>query len=212
MNVKEIITLLSTLSIGLDDPSESDTVVFLRYLNLAYFELLRSTILKNPIYPKTRETLVCTNGVLSPTSNNIYSIRRVYVPDSNKFLNETNFDYISKIDPALLYTSTTPELYYYNSGNVNIYPIYTGNIGIVYCSNPSSLNINSLSSDIYIPELYHSVLIDGASYYLFQSETGFKNEIKMQESLNKWKEGKTLLSEYLVTLGGQKYYSTYSSV
>lgn len=212
MNVKEIITLLSSLSIGLDEPTESDTTIFLRYLNLAYFELLRSTILKNPVYPKIRETLACTDGILDPTANSIYSIRIVYVSDSNTPLKETNFDYISKIDPSLSKTSTAPDFYYYDSGNVNIYPLYTGNIGIVYCSNPNNLNINSLSSDIYIPEIYHSVLVDGASYYLFQSETGFKNEIKMQEAFNRWKDGRTLLSEYLTALGGQKYFSTYSSV
>lgn len=212
MNVKEIITLVSSLSIGLDEPTDSDTAIFLRYLNLCYFELLRLTILKNPIYPKVRATLPSTNGVLAPTANSIFSIRGVYLPDSNTPLTKTDFDAVFKIDPALKETSTSPQFYYFDSGNINIYPLFTGNIGIVYCSNPLPLTINSLSYDIYIPEIYHSVLVDGTSYYLFQSETGFKNTMKEQQSLARWNDGKTNLDAYLISLGGQKHYSTYSSV
>lgn len=212
MNAKEIITLVSSLSIGLDEPTDSDIVIFLRFLNLAYFELLRLTILRNPIYPKVRETLQCTNGVLDPTANSVFSIRGAYLPDSNTPLIGTNFDAVFKIDPALKETSTTPEFYYYDSGNINIYPLYTGNVGIVYCKNPDLLNINSLSYNIYIPEIYHSVLVDGTSYYLFQSETGFKNEMKIQESMKRWNDGKTDVTGYLERLGGQKHYSTYSAV
>lgn len=212
MNVKEIITLVSSLSIGLDEPTASDTVIFLRYLNLAYFELLRLTILKNPVYPKVRETLQCTNGILDPTSSSIFSIRSIYLPDSNTQLTGTNFDYISSIDPNLSQVATSPQFYYYDSGNLNTYPLFTGNVGIVYCANPLTLNINSLSYDIYLPEIYHSVLVDGTSYYLFQSETGFKNTMKEQQSLGRWNDGKTNLNAYLISLGGQKHYSTYSPV
>jgi hypothetical protein len=212
MNAKEIITLVSSQSIGLDDPSDSDIAIFLRYLNLTYFELLRLTILKNPVYPKVRETLECTDGVLDPTAKSIFSIRGVYLPESNKPLTGTNFDAVFEIDPGLKETSTTPELYYYDSGNVNIYPLYTGSIGIIYAANPELLNINSLSNNIYIPEIYHSVLVDGTSYYLFQSETGFRNQMKIQESLKRWSDGKADLNGYLSRLVGQKHYSTYSAV
>lgn len=212
MNVKEIINLVSGLSIGLDEPTESDSVIFLKYLNLAYFEILRSTILKNPIYPKLRETVQSTDGVLDATAQSIFSIRSVYLPDSNTQLTGTNLDFISESDPSLSQTSTNPQFYYYDSGKINVYPLYTGNVGIVYSPNPEMLTINGLSYDIYIPELYHSVLIDGTTYYLFQSETGFKNEMKMQTAMKRWEDGKSLLSAYLSGLGGQKTYSTYSVV
>lgn len=212
MNAKEIITLIAGLSIGLDEPTASDSIIFLRYLNLAYFEILRPTLLRNPIYPKQREILQCTDGILESTSSSIYSIRSIYLPDLNTQLKATNIDAILKIDPSLTQTATTPQFYYYDSGVINVHPLFTGNIGIVYLGSPEPLDINSVSTDIYIPELYHSVLVDGASYYLFQSETGFKNELKMQMALQRWNDGKTQLMAYLASLGGQKFYSTYSAV
>ena len=212
MNVKQIISLVSGLSIGLDEPTESDSVIFLKYLNLAYFEILSATILKNPIYPKIRETVQVTDGVLDTTSSGVYSIRKIYLPDSNTGLKETNIDSILESDPSLSKTSTSPAFYYYDSGLVQVYPKYSGSIGIFYSPTPEMLNIDSVTTDIFIPELYHCVLIDGASYYLFLSETGFKNEAKMQAALQRWVDGKTRLTAYLSALGGQKYFSTYSAV
>lgn len=212
MNVKQIISLVSGLSIGLDEPTESDSVIFLKYLNLAYFEILRATILKNPIYPKIRQTVQVTDGVLDTTSSGIYSIRKIYLPDSNAALTETNIDSILESDPSLSQTSTSPYSYYYDSGLVQVYPKYTGLIGIFYSPSAEMLEIGSVSTDIFIPELYHSVLVDGTCYYLFQSETGFKNELKMQTVMQRWSDGKTQLMAYLTSLGGQKYFSTYSAV
>jgi len=77
MDVSEILKLLATLSIGLDDidvtnPDDSDVVVFMRFINLAYFELLQATISESPIVVNLNEQLDCTNGVLSTTSEPIF--------------------------------------------------------------------------------------------------------------------------------------------
>ena len=54
MNVSDLIDLMANLSIGLDNPSDSDTVTFLKFLNLAYFELLQDSHAQNPQVPIIR--------------------------------------------------------------------------------------------------------------------------------------------------------------
>jgi hypothetical protein len=67
------------------------------------------------------------------------------------------------------------------------------------------------STQILIPPLYKQILADGASYYLFQSETGFKDQLKMQAAMMRWKEGKQKLFAYMKNRGGNKFFSTYSA-
>jgi hypothetical protein len=222
MDVSEILKLLATLSIGLDDidvdnPNDSDVVVFMRYINLSYFELLQATISESPLVVKLNELLDCTNGVLSPTSKPIFIPKSVYDIYSNFSLEGTLEEDILKIDPSLKQTGS-PKRWYYANGVINVYPLATsfvnvgGGFGVRYISQPLPLLYNSPGSDILIPSLYHQVLVDGASYYLFQSETGFKDQIKMQSAMMRWEENKKKLFSYMKNISGQKILSTYSPI
>src|ERR1051325_7070211 len=175
MNVADIIALLANLSIGLDDPDESDIVVFMQYINLCYFELLQSTIAQNPLVVKLNEQVDCTDGVLSATSQLIFIPKGVYSFSSNTPLDPTIEENVLKKDPGLKKNGLPMEWYYAN-GVLNVYPLTTslaseGNgFGVRYIPQPPPLSFFSTSSDILIPPLYQQVLADGASYYLFQSE------------------------------------------
>lgn len=217
MDVSQILTLLATLSIGLDEPTDSDIVVFMQYINLCYFEILQETIAQNPLVTINHELLDCTDGNLPPTAETIFDPLLVYDIAKNMPLTGTTRDKVESIDPGLTKISAPLE-WYYSSGIIKTYPISTslvadGNgIGIKYIPQPDPLTEESLSSDILIPSLYQQVLADGASYYLFQSETGFKDQTKMQSSMMRWKEGKQRVFAYMKNISGKKYYSTYSPV
>jgi hypothetical protein len=211
MDVKTILQTMAYQSISLDQITDSDVPVYLTYLNLAYYELLTAIGPKSPLLPKLRETLTCTDGIIDPPSKSIFLIRSVYDTIQNKTLKESNLDAIMQTDPGLTRKSTSPQVWYYDSGHINIYPLFTGTLGVLYISSPPQLSVASSSDDIYIPELYHSVLIDGALYYMFQSDS-FKNDVKMLKAEDRWKQGKTRLASYLMSLSGQTYYSTYSPV
>jgi hypothetical protein len=62
-----------------------------------------------------------------------------------------------------------------------------------------------------IPHPVYPVLADGALYYLFQEEGGFKNTQKELEARKRWETGKSRLLSYLYTSSGQTF-STFSSV
>ena len=217
MDVSEILKLLATLSIGLDDPTESDIVVFMQYINLCYFELLQSTISESPLVVKLNEQLDCTNGALSPTSQTIFIPKSVYNITSNVPLIGTLEEDVLKIDPGVIKTGT-PQEWYYANGVINVYPLATslvsagGGFGVRYIAQPARLTESSLTSDILIPTLYQQVLADGASYYLFQSESGFKDQVKMQSAMARWEKGKRDIFAYMKNISGKKHFSTYSPV
>ena len=211
MDVKNIITLMATLSIGLDEPSDSDIPVFLSFLNLAYKDILQETLVQNPTVPFISQTLTCTNGVLADTQYEPFIVRKVWDVVSNTPLKSTNLDKIEEIDPSISQTGGAQE-WYYAGGKINIYPLFTGQIGIRYVKEPSDLKMTDSSSEILIPKVFQTILVDGAAYYLFQSETGFKDTLKMAESKYRWEKGRIKLFNYLKNLGGQYSYSTYSAV
>jgi hypothetical protein len=222
MDVSEILKLLATLSIGLDDidvtsATDSDVVVFMRYINLAYFELLQATLSESPLVVKLNEQLDCTAGVLSPTSKPIFIPKCVYNIASNAPLTGTLESDVLKNDPGLTKTGTPAEWYYAN-GALNVYPLATstvlagGGFGVRYISQPAPLVYNSPSTDIMIPPLYHQVLVDGASYYLFQSEAGFKDQAKLQAAMARWEDGKKKIFSYMKNISGKKILSTFSPV
>lgn len=217
MDVKDIVSLLATLSIGLDEPGDSDIVVFMQYINLCYFEILQDTISQNPFVEKLNVQLDCTNGVLGVPQYPIFIPKLVYDIVSNVPLVPTLEDDVLKQDPGLIKTGT-PQSWYYANGRINVYPLATSLVsagagyGLRYIKEPASLEYSTQSSLILIPKIYQQILADGASYYLFQSETGFKDQLKMQAAMMRWKEGKQKLFAYMKNVSGKKNFSTYSPV
>lgn len=217
MDVSEILKLLATLSIGLDNPDDSDIVVWMRYINLCYFELLQATLSESPTVVKLHEKLDCTNGILAPTSQSIFIPKMVYNIASNTPLNKSLEEDVLNIDPSLTKTGT-PQQWYYANGNINIYPITTnavnagGGFGIWYIAEPNLLKSISLSSDILIPKVYQQLLADGASYYIFQSETGFKDQNKIDRAQTRWEDGKKKLFSYMKNISGKNILSTFRAV
>lgn len=217
MNVSDIVDLLATLSIGLDEPSDTDILVFMQFINLCYFELLAATLAQNPLAPKNNEPVDCSNGILNSTSQPIFMPKIIYSLASNTPLDETIEEDVLKYDPGLQ-KQGTPFQWYQANGFLKVYPIATsrvadgGGFGVRYIPQPSPLAYSSQSADILIPFLYQQVLADGASYYLFQSETGFKDQLKMQSAMARWTIGKQKLFAYMKNISGKKTFSTYSPV
>lgn len=222
MDVSQILRLLATLSIGLDDidvdnPLDGDVIVYMQFINLAYLEIIQSTISQNPLVVKLNEAVDCNNGVLSPTTKPIFIPKSIYNVTTNIPLIPTIEENILKKDPGVKQTGI-PQEWYYANGVLNVYPLTTnlvnvgGGYGVRYIAQPPPLTNKSLSADILIPPLFQQVLADGASYYLFQSETGFKDQVKMQAAMARWETGKRKLFSYMTNISGDKFLSTYSPV
>lgn len=212
MNVRDIIDLMGNLSIGNDNVTNTEQTIFLKYLNLAHFELYRATASLNQriIINETISNVAGTNEwILSKTP---LLILKVFVPTLNKDLQKLSLYDLMDLDPGFVRTGSS-EGFYVQGNIIKFYPaqtsVYSANIWHV--PEPTSLNINDSSSDIPYPEFYHSILADGALYYLFLDEEGFKNNQKQVETKQRWVKGKSSLASYFYNLSGRPL-STFSSL
>jgi hypothetical protein len=80
-----------------------------------------------------------------------------------------------------------------------------------YVPQPSPLTEATEEAEIPYPVAYHPVLADGALYYLFQEEGGFKDAQKDVQARVRWETGKSRLLSYLYYSSGQTF-STFSSI
>ena len=213
MNVKEIIKLVSDLSVGLENPTPMDEEIYLRYLNLVHFNLYRSVGTINPYVPLIEEEYEVEAGTFEPNAVP-FVIRSVYVPLKNnaRVLSPISYDEILKQDPSME-TVGLPQFWFYLSKQITLYPNkYEGPVKMITMSGPTLFTLETLEEQIPYPPLYHQVLVDGTCYYLFQGESGLKNQAELVASQARWEKGKQALYSYLMSLSGTGLLSTYSEV
>lgn len=212
MLVSDILDLMANLGIGLDEPTKDDNEIYLRYLNLAHFELYRHTASVNPFLILQKDILSVNNGVVDSLTAPLFSIRKVYRTDTNLGLIAYSIDKVLDSDPSLSVIGN-PIYWYYANNNLNVWPLWTqqDGLGVIYNTEINYLKIND-DLNSYYPLSFHPLLADGAVYYLFQSETGFKNDIKMKKAEERWNEGRTNLYNYFLTVAGKPIYSTFSRI
>jgi hypothetical protein len=210
MDVRGIINMISSLSVGLDEPTQADVSVYLSYLNQVHLKLYRQTAPNNPFLVLGREILPVVDGIVSPTSEPFFMLRSIYTEQGTP-LTASSLDNILKEDPRLT-RRATPTQWYFSSNAISVYPLFTGNVGVLYVKNPTLFNINTTEEQIPYPAAYHDVLVNGTLFYLFSQEAGFRTDGKMAEVKQLWEQQSQELLTYLIKISGKKLYSTYSVV
>ena len=216
MNVSEMLSTMQNLGIG-DVYRDSDTNrILLNFLNLAHDELYRETASFNinNFFIDTITSIANTTSIqltkIPFLISNVFPVG-FYVPGNEL----EGMDFIDFTKYTIRFTNPGVPLVYSNVGQeLNFYPISPGiqyTFKIFYPPERTRLEINTPESAIPYPLSYHGVLVDGGLYYLFQDESGFKNTLKENEALRRWKSGKANLIAYLKGYSKQKT-RTYSSV
>jgi hypothetical protein len=214
MLVGDVLNFASQLSMGLDSPTADDAAIWLGYLNLAHFELFAQTATVNAGIPLITDKLNVTDGVCDPFTQSIYSVRSAYRIDINRVLQPTTYDKVLAQDPGGQILANPTHWYIINS-ILYTWPISTltiedgSGVGVIYNTQPIVFGMNDDLS-LYYPVAFHPLLIDGTCYYMFQSETGFKNQEKMRTAEMRWTKGKTNLFNYFIALGGKTSFSTFN--
>jgi hypothetical protein len=211
MEVSGLLSLIANLSLGNDNVSPSERAIFLQYLNLAHFQLYQITANFNQdlIINDTLANHLNSNTVVLPAQP--YIVNNVYDITHKRKLEKTSLTQALDKDPALK-SSTYPTQYYIQKNMLQFVPVQTAvtQIRIWYTPHPTPFTEATSEDDIPYPLAYHQVLADGALYYLFQEEGGFKNMQKSNEAQNRWEVGQTRLLTYLYTSGGEML-STFSN-
>jgi hypothetical protein len=199
MNVSNMISTMRILGIGEVYNDDDSNRIALDFLNLAHDELYRETanINSNVI---VKDVIVSVAGQTSITlTRKPFSISKIYRTGSTAQIRPLSTIDFAEYEVKNSY-SGDPEVYYNINDIVNFYPTITSSaytFNVWYVPERTSFNLNTPESSIPYPLSYQSVLVDGALYYLFQDESGFKNPTKENQALRRWTKGKADLVSYL---------------
>ncbi len=198
MNVSGMLKLMKTLGIGQVYSDPDTQAIFLEFLNLAHDELYRETAnLNSDIFIDETHTSLPDQSFIT-LNQATFSISKVFPIGFKYELEGKSAIEFAEYRFENVYTSD-PKIYYKKGNNINFYPFLSG---VPYTFNAWStpertlLDINTPETAIPYPLSYQSVLVDGALYYLFQDESGFKNPKKEDQALRRWMKGKTDLTSY----------------
>lgn len=214
MRVSELLTLMGHLSIGNDHITPTERGIFLQYLNLAHLELYQETANFNQdlLVTETLATQPAENGEHKATLSRMpYLVSGVFDRTNRRPL--CRFSVEEAIHNAFGAANMRIAFGYAVQRNVVSFipaPLKELSITVWYVPQPPTLTEMMDEADIPYPIAFHPVLVDGALYYLFQEEGGFKSSQREQEARARWQTGKTKLLSYLFSSGGQTL-STFSN-
>jgi hypothetical protein len=212
MQVSGLLSLMGNLSLGNDNITKEEKTIFLQYLNLAHLELYQVTANFNQdlLVQVTLANQVDSNQVQLPETP--YLVNSVYDLTHQRKLCRISLTDAIERDGSKTWTGN-PTQYFVKRDILEFIPTQTAitSINVWYVPQPTTLTEETPEQDIPYPLAYHPVLVDGALYYLFQEEGGFKNLQKAQAAQARWEIGQTRLLAYLYNSSGQLF-STFSSV
>ena len=221
MRISELLALMGNLSVGNDNVTPFERAIFLQYLNLAHLELYQATANFN------QDLFLLENLVKLQGSNSValsrmpYLILSVYDVTYKQRLEQLSIVDAINHNPGFngqeqagldTLGKLLPCQYIIQKDAIRFIPAPTGIMSVIvwYIPQPSSFTEATEEKDIPYPIAYHPVLVDGALYYLFQEEGGFKSSQKEAEAKARWEAGKSRLLSYLYASSGQTL-STFSN-
>ncbi len=212
MRVSEILTLMGHLSVGNDNITPTERAIFLAYLNLAHWELYQETANFNQDL-LLQENLTSEQGANSVTLSRMpYLVSSAYDETHKRILTRLCVEDAVEHNPDAT-VQGTPFAWFIQKNILSLVPPQTAPVSVTvwYIPQPSTLTEAMEEEDIPYPVAWHPVLVDGALYYLFQEEGGFKSASKELEARKRWESGKSKLLSYLYSSSGQTF-STFSSI
>lgn len=199
MNVSDMINVMKTLGIGQVYGDDETNQIFLTFLNLANDQLYSETANINSGILVNEPALVSVINQNSVTlTKTPFSISRVFpvgkknALDGKSVLDFADYQFANS-------DSNDPSVYTSIGKNLMFWPFvndisYTMNVW--YAPERTMLDLTTQESGIPYPASYQRVLVDGALYYLFQDESGFKNPKKENSAMERWDKGRMDLKSY----------------
>lgn len=191
MDVKEIIATAAHLGVGLDEPTPDDIPSYLRFLNLAHFELY-SLIASSNLPAFLKDTLI-DNGDL--IENVLFVHSACMVGERNPLLPILYHDLIAR-DPFL--EDRGQPTYWYsrevvNDWTINVYPSDENlpQLKVFYVNQPTPLKYEDNEDVIPYPKIWHPTLLDGTVYYMVQGEEGFNSSVDLSVYVKRWESTKS---------------------
>ncbi len=212
MTVDKMISLMRILGIGEVYNDNDSKRIALDYLNLANDELYRETAnINSRIFEKSTKTSVADESFIT-LDNEPFSVISVLSTVTKGFLKPYSVIDFDTYKTQRVYFGY-PEIYSDLGAVISFYPLVAGTpytFDVWSAKKRSLIEENTPESAIPYPSEYHGILVDGALYYMFQDESGFKNTAKENQALRRWLNGKINLTSYLYG-SGRQYISTFEN-
>ena len=198
MMVAQILNLMGSLSFGDQNVTETETSLFLQYLNLAHLELYGETATFNQDLYIQENLQKPENARLVDLSKTPCVMGVVYVPSLKIKLRKVSFQESIEHDPDGSHKGDLKR-YCLQKNHLILLPYQSAPLSLVvwYIPDATLFMETTPEEEIPYPVSYHTLLADGALYYLFQDQSGFKNPQKMTEAKRRWVLGKQRLLSYL---------------
>lgn len=196
---------MSLVGVGADTASDSDKAIYLQYINQAHYELYNYTAALNEDLIINEQKSTTANSDNVNLSHRPLSVDKVYVEGYTKPLQQKRlmqFVNYKKQSPS----PGSPYIFTFQSKKLSVYPIMKDksyDLDVWYTPENVDLKDDTPEDEIPYPRSFHYVLRDGALYYLFQDEGGFKTSEKVRDQLVKWEKGKQDLYSYLFHKTGE---------
>lgn len=214
MQIIDMLENMALLSVGPDSLTTKTKSIFLKYLNIANREIYGKTSSINPDIVINETIQVPLNNSTVDVDKEIFSIYNIYVKDKrNPLFLKPYMDFIAYKKRGF-FNQSDPEICSFRKKTVFIYPIKTNvqyELDIFYTAHCTPLTEATAEEDIPYPKTYHDVLVDGALYYLFSDEEGFKSVRNKLEAKERKEERLKSLISYLNSNQNQNI-STYSEI
>lgn len=214
MQVIDMLGNMALLSVGPDSLTPKTKAIFLKYLNIANREIYGKTAAINPdvVVNETIDVQVGHDEIA--LDNDIFSVNNIYVNDKYPSLKlKPYMDFIAYKKWRTV-NSSDPEIFSFRKNTLLIYPIrpntqYT--LDVFYAPHPEDIRETTAEGDIPCPKVFHDILVDGALYYLFSDEEGFKSTRDKLEAKERKESRLKDLNSYLYSNQNQSF-STYSPI
>jgi len=212
MTVLELLKLMGSLSFGEQNVTETENALFLQYLNLAHYELYAETASFNEGLSVSETIQKQQDQGSVDLSRNPHVMSVVCLPSLLLTLPQVSLQDALQDDPTLKKPGN-PRGYILQHKTLTLVPYQAAPLSVLvwYIPEVSPLLQTTPENEIPYPRVYHQLLAEGALYYLFQDQSGFKNPQKMMEANRRWNLGKQRLLGYLRGLNSIDL-STFSSV
>jgi hypothetical protein len=180
----------------------------LKYLNIAYGELYRETALINEgvsSFFVFKDLYEEANGIA--LEEDVMMVTSVFDMSTKKELVKQ-----TKANALKAYEGRSGPLHAFSAVSkasllddkfpfqfqVFLYPVPAdAHVLITWIKKIIPLQEDTKSFELPYPADFHSILVDGGLWYVFQEEGGFKDSLKAKESKRRWEKGKQTLTAFL---------------
>jgi hypothetical protein len=202
-NVQEIIDFISTEALGANVADETDTAIFLKYINKVWGDIYRTLGATCPELFAVNVTGIATPSAPFTIDADKTPSEIVWVLDTTngRYLTRKTYEELMDIYGVEMDAQDAPAYFYVthdanNRVQINPYPLASVSLRVRTMPPIVTLNADTDLGVTRTPAEYHDALGWGALEYIFHSEDKFRDQFQLQRSRTRYLDLKTMVMSW----------------